>query len=237
MKKLSIALMALTLTMGFTSCRKVVGDGPMVTETRNVTNFSGIDLRMGGDVNFRIAPEFKVEVQAQDEIQRVLDTYVSGDKLVIKFENDVRVRLHDGVTITVTAPSLRSLRVSGSGDIRTTGDIQSAAMEMDISGSGDIDMQNLRTDYLDATISGSGDIKVLNGVATEEKLKISGSGSINLAGVAAKNVNTRTSGSGDTRLQVSDKLDVTIAGSGSVYYTGSPVINASISGSGKVRQQ
>ncbi|RPD50798.1 MULTISPECIES: head GIN domain-containing protein [Chitinophagaceae] len=235
MKNLSIALMALAL--GFASCKKVVGDGPMVNETRNVTNFTGIDLRMGADVNFKIAPEFKVEVRAQDEILRVLDTYVSGEKLVIKFENDVRVRLHDGVSVTVTAPSLRSLRVSGSGDIRTTGDIQSAAMEMDISGSGDIDMQHLATDYLDATISGSGDIKVFNGTATEEKLKISGSGSINLAGVAAKNVQTRTSGSGDTRLRVSDRLDVTIAGSGSVYYTGTPVINASISGSGKVRQQ
>lgn len=209
----------------------------MRNETRNVTNFSGIDLRMGADVNFTKAPEYKVEVRAQDEILRVLETYVSNDRLVIKFDRDIRVRLHDGVTVNVSGPNLNSLRVSGSGDINCTGAFNPANIEMDVSGSGDITVSDLTTNLLDAAISGSGDIKVLQGAANDAKLKISGSGSFDLAGVAAKTANVRTSGSGNTRLKVSDRLDVNIAGSGSVYYTGNPVINASISGSGKVRQQ
>ena len=108
MKKLSFFAMTLLLAATFTACEKVVGDGPMITEQRNVTNFSGIDLRMSGDVFFNQAAEYKVEVRAQDEIQRVLDTYVSNGKLVIKFENNVKVRLHDGVTINVSGPSLSS---------------------------------------------------------------------------------------------------------------------------------
>lgn len=237
MNKQLFVLTALILALGFTSCRKVIADGPMVTETRNVGNFSGIDLRMGADVTFTVAPDFKVEVIAQDEIQRVLNTYVSGDKLIIKFKNDVKVRIHDGVRLNITGPSLKSLRVSGSGDIRVKGEVNTPDMEMDISGSGDIEMESLTTGYFDATVSGSGDIKVRNGEANEEKLKISGSGSIDMRDVAAKRAQTRTSGSGNMRLKVSDRLDVTISGSGSVYYTGNPVIDASIKGSGKVRQQ
>lgn len=237
MNKQQLLIMALGAGILFSSCKKVVADGPMVTETRNVSGFNGIDLRMAGDVYFRQAPEYKVEVRAQDEIQDVLDTYVSNGKLVIKFENDVKVRIHDGVTVTVTGPEFRSLRVSGSGDIYGQGPMSVPEMEMDISGSGDIELAGLTTEKLDANISGSGDIKVAQGSATDEKLRISGSGGISLAGVAAKTATTRTSGSGDIRVQVSDRLDVTISGSGSVIYSGNPVLNVSIGGSGKVRQQ
>jgi hypothetical protein len=237
MKKYLMAAAGLAMTLAFSSCKKVIGDGPMRTEMRNVTNFSGIDLRMGADVNFQQAPDYKVEVRAQDEVLRVLETYVSNDRLVIKFDKDIRVRLHDGVTVNVSGPNLNSLRVSSSGDINATGTFEATNVEMDISGSGDITMSDLTANMLDAAISGSGDIKVLQGAIDEEKLRISGSGSIHVAGVAAKTANTRTNGSGSIRLKVSDRLDVNISGSGSVYYTGNPVINASISGSGKVRQQ
>jgi hypothetical protein len=220
----------------FTSCEKVVGEGPVVTETRNISNFSGVDLRVAGLVNFTQSPDYKVEVRAQQNILSFLETFVSNNRLIIRFDNDVHVRTHEDVIINISAPDLNSLRVSGSGGIMTTGPLTPTAMEVDISGSGDITISDMEADYLDANISGSGDIKILNGSATEEKLKISGSGDMDLANVLAKYVTTTTSGSGDIRVHATDRLNVTISGSGSVYYKGQPAINTSISGSGKVRQ-
>jgi hypothetical protein len=52
--------------------------------------------------------------------------------------------------------------------------------------------------------------------------------------VAAKSAITNTSGSGTIKLNASETLDVTIAGSGSVFYCGTPIIKTNISGSGRV---
>jgi hypothetical protein len=234
MNKFSFLLLSV-LALYLTSCEKVTGDGPVVTQTRNVVNFSGIDLRVSGDVEFKQDPNYKVEVTAQQNILDVMETYVSNNRLVVKFKNDVRVTSHEPVHVVVSAPSFYSLKLSGSGSMVSTGSISPANMEIDISGSGNISIPELHTGMVDVDISGSGSVAVASGTATEEALKISGSGSIDLSTIPVQKANTRTSGSGDTRLNVASNLDVTISGSGNVYYKGNPVINASISGSGKVK--
>lgn len=232
-----MAATGLLMTVFFASCNKIQADGPIVTEQRTVTGWSGIDLRVNADVHYRQSANYSVEVRAQDEVLEALQTFESGGKLVVKFKSGDRVWKHDGITVNITGPDMRSMRVSGSGDIRTMGALNSSGMELDVSGSGDITIAELNTGAIDANISGSGDIEVLQGTATTEQLRISGSGSINLANVVARTATTRTSGSGNTRVQVSERLDVTIAGSGSVYYRGNPIISTSVSGSGKVRPQ
>lgn len=234
--KRTIFYLLSVLILGLSSCYKdrITGEGPVVTEVRNHTGFSGIDLRISGDVFFQEDSVYKVEVHAHQNILDVMDTYVSNNRLVIRFENDVRVRAHEPVKLIIRGPSLNSLRISGSGNITTTGTIDPSSMELDISGSGNIHMTELVAGHVDATISGSGNIKVDAGTVPSEKLRISGSGNIDVGGVNAVTATVKTSGSGDTRVNASQNLEVTITGSGNVYYKGTPVINTSISGSGKV---
>lgn len=235
MKRITLSLFAATAIL-LSSCVKdrISGEGPVVTQTRSVANYSGIDLRVSADVLFQQDPNYKVEVSAQQNIQDVLKVYELDGKLVIRFDDDVRVRRHDPIQIKVWGPSLDKLRISGSGSISTGGAINTGNMEMDISGSGNITVSDLVTGFLDADISGSGNIKVTAGSATEEKLKISGSGNIDVGGVTATKATTTTSGSGDTRVNASQTLNVTISGSGSVFYKNNPLIQTHISGSGKV---
>jgi hypothetical protein len=80
MKKLSVALLS-ALILLITSCEKIDGEGPVVTETRDVSGFSGIDFRIGGDVYFKKDTVYKVEVSAQQNILDKLETYVSDGNL------------------------------------------------------------------------------------------------------------------------------------------------------------
>lgn len=235
MKKMNLLLLAIMGILVFTSCEKIKGEGPVITETRNVGSFAGVDLRGDATVHFSKGNDLKIELHGQQNVLEVLETYKSGTNLVIKYRNDIRLGRHDPVTIYLTAPDLNDLRISGSGDIFVTGDIVNNDMEMDISGSGNINMDKLKTGYLDANISGSGSVEIEGGEAADEILRISGSGNFYLPNVIAKKAMTTTSGSGDIRIHVSDELRSTISGSGSVYYKGQPLVNSSISGSGKVR--
>jgi hypothetical protein len=233
MKKFSV-LIVTAFSLFLFSCRKTTGEGPVVNETRSVAAFAGIDQRVSASVYYTPSPDVRVEVSAQQNILDVLQTYVSNNKLVIKFRDGVRVHSHEAIRVEVSAPAVNSLRISGSGNLYVNGPFTPGTLEMDISGSGDMVLAELTTGYLDANISGSGNIRVSQGTATEERLKISGSGNLALENVTAARVTTNTSGSGTTRVTATQSLNVTISGSGSVFYRGAPQINLSVSGSGKV---
>lgn len=235
MKKMNLLF---TMVMGvllFTSCEKITGEGPVITENRDAGNFTGVDLRGDATVYFTKSNDLKIELHGQQNVLAVLETYKSGNNLVIKYRNDIRLGKHEPVIIYLAAPNLDDLRISGSGDIFAAGEITNNDMVMDISGSGHIQMEKLITGYLDANISGSGSVEIVDGEADEQKLKISGSGNCMLKDVISQKATTTTSGSGDIWIHVEDELHSNISGSGSVFYKGQPTINTNISGSGKVR--
>ena len=234
MKKLSVVLLSVALIVFFGSCRKVVGDGPTVTETRAVANFTSVSSSISADVFYKQDPVFKVEITAQQNILNVIETNLVNNELVIKIRNGVRVRSHENIVVNISSPSVNGLKISGSGNFMVPDSIVTDNLNLTLSGSGNIKLHKLLASAVDANISGSGNIAIANGVVTTEKLRISGSGDIDVSNVAATYVTTATSGSGKTDVNASESLDVTISGSGSVFYTGNPIINTHISGSGKV---
>ena len=235
MKNLSVVVLLAAVLFIFPSCKKVVGEGPLVTQTRTVGNFTGVSSEMSGTVNFAIAPGYKVEITAQQNILDVLNTNVVNGVLHIDFKDNVRVKQHEDLLINITAPYADYFRLSGSGNMNVQGDLAANNLKVTISGSGNIAVANATVaDKIDADVSGSGNISIANGSAVNEEVDISGSGKVEMAGVAAQNAVTHTSGSGDVKLALSKNLDVNISGSGSVYYHGNPIISTHISGSGKV---
>ena len=233
MKQLAVLLAGVVFLCS--SCEKIEGEGPVVSELRTHNQFTGIDLRASADVFFTIDTVFRVELRAQQNILDVLETYISNNNLVIRFKNDVRVKSHDPIQAIIHLPAVSNLRISGSGDIRSMSNLVAGALNLEVSGSGDIELTGITATDLEARISGSGSIRAVNGVVGEERLTISGSGDIDLAHVATTKAVASISGSGNIWVTVSQILNATISGSGSVHYKGQPQISASVSGSGKVK--
>ncbi|MEI9809825.1 MAG: head GIN domain-containing protein [Bacteroidota bacterium] len=229
-----ILLTALSMVV-FTSCEKVVGEGPVVIETRVVTGFKSVAVSISGKVNYKIDPVYKVEIQAQQNILDILQTNKTGDELVIKFQDGKRVKNHEDIIVTISAPFAEGVNLSGSAEFDLINNLAADNLNLRVSGSGSINVfQATLTDKLTATISGSGNISVLNGAIKNESLKISGSGNIEAGNVLAEKAVTEISGSGHMKVNLSQNLDASISGSGSVYYRGNPIISTHISGSGKV---
>ena len=236
MKKQILILAAAAALFANSSCKKVVGEGQVQTETRNITDFSGVSAAIGGRINYKIGPVYKVEITAQPNILDVIESFKINGHLVIKVRNGVRIKENEEITVNISAPTADYLHLSGCGDLVVTGSINAANLDMGISGTGDIRVPTVNvTDNIKAVISGSGNINVQAGTARTEELRISGSGKLILDGVAAEKARTTISGSGDMQVNLSQTLDATISGSGSVYYRGHPLITTSISGSGKVK--
>lgn len=235
MKKLCYLCLGILVPMSFLSCEKIKGKGEVVTETREITGFTGISLAIDATILFTPDSVYFMEVSAQQNILDVLRTSISNGKLIVSYQSNVIVGKHEPITIRISAPDVSSLNISGSGDIDVLTTWIGHYLETDISGSGNLTLADISANEIDSKISGSGNIHAESGLVNYEQLRISGSGDIDLLQVEADTVYADISGSGDIKVTVHKFLDVSISGSGNVGYHGTPaMINTRISGSGTV---
>jgi len=221
----------------FTSgCRKdhwpfnLHGEGPVVTETRVVSNFEGIRLKINADIHISKDSVQELSISAQQNIIDNIETYVTGNLLTIDFDRNVKHHLPIDVYIKI--PMLNKIQIDGSGNVSTTGDFSESNVDLEINGSGNIN-GNFFASSISSQISGSGDIS-LTGTATNHYAQIDGSGNIYSFGLITDHTDIDISGSGNSEVFANQTLDVKISGSGDVYYKGHPTVTVNISGSGSV---
>ena len=234
MKKISVILLSVFMVASLPACKKVVGHGPVVTEDRTVSNFGSVYFEVPGVLYYTPDSVYRIEIQAQENILKEIETYVVGTELKIRVDDHVRLRSHEDIRVNVSAPTLNGLILSGSGEIKVLHPYRPSNARLVVSGSGSMTINQLETNNIDASISGSGELIVFDGSAKHEDADISGSGRIDLLGISARTARTEISGSGSVKLNVSDELTSRISGSGTVYYRGNPVVNTTVSGSGRV---
>lgn len=206
----------------------IKGEGPVVTEERSLAPFSGVQNSLSAEVHISQGPQEDIRIEAQENILANMITRVKNGRLEIVF--DENVRRHDGIKIWITIPEIKEIAVSGSGELYSDGVIEGEAIEVNISGSGDVDLLT-EVQSIEANVSGSGEVK-LAGSAEEATFSVAGSGEIRALEMPLKQAKVYVSGSGDCHLEVLERLGVSISGSGNVRYRGRPLVNSSISGSG-----
>ncbi|MFT3824742.1 MAG: head GIN domain-containing protein [Chitinophagaceae bacterium] len=231
-----IALYTLSAFL-FSSCHKIVGEGPVNTETRVVSSFTGIVLKVPGNLYYTEDATQKLELRAQQNILDEIETVVSGNNVEIRFKHhNTSIGKHDVINIYAASPAINNLEIKGSGNLYATLPIHPSSIRLAVDGSGNVQVNQLIAGNIDASISGSGNIIVNSGSSNSSQARISGSGYIDLLGMEAKTGRAEISGSGTIKLFLQQTLDAYISGSGTVLYKGSPIVNSSISGSGSVKK-
>ncbi|MFY0672026.1 MAG: DUF2807 domain-containing protein [Bacteroidia bacterium] len=262
MKILQFTLTLLTSTILFTSC---FNEGSLVCTRPNgessrmeypVENFDQIELQMAADVVVIQGDEFKVEADAAENIHNILVANVTGNELTLRTERGRCIRGRSEVTFYVTCPDVEAITLSGSGNITNQGVFNGQNLELRISGSGNINLQEFDTEDLMVSVSGSGDLELddfnasnvelktsgsgkiefENAVLSQVDASITGSGKVNLKGQNASYCNINISGSGKVEAfeMPFDMADVKIGGSGNAQLYINNELNANITGSGDV---
>ncbi len=207
------------------------GSGNVAEETRNVDPFHSVDSRISGDIFVEQGSGSNLKIEAEDNLLPLLETSVENGVLVIRSEKCIRplkpIKIYAGMD------EVRSLSLSGSGDITGTTPIGTENLELAIIGSGDIEMQ-VNASSLKSLVSGSGNF-LLEGDAATHEIEIDGSGDVDALGLRTEVTRVKIDGSGDAKVYTDRELDVEISGSGSVFYGGDPEkFNTQVSGSGKI---
>jgi len=202
-------------------------------EVRNLDTFSGIGISISADVYYTPGNTHEIKIEGDADDVDDLITKVEDGFLKVKYPTGWKIR-RSKLTIYITSSELEEVRISGSADFKSGEPVTADEMDFSLSGSGDIYFDKLNADEVGVKISGSGSVNLKNGNADELSTKISGSGKLNAEAFEVNEFSVGISGSGGVRITVKEELEARISGSGKVYYHGTPRVNSSSSGSGKV---
>lgn len=220
------------LLFGIVSCSNCIsGEGESEIINVPLEPITALKISTSADVVIKQGPVQKVEVETHRSVYEVLNKEVVNGLWNIYFEQC----FNGTVNISITVPDLNQIEIAGSGDCTGTTNFNTDQMYIKINGSGDVDVK-LNCQKIVSEVSGSGDI-TLAGSATSHKISINGSGSVDAGELAAVDAEVKVSGSGDVKVNATNILNATIAGSGNISYQGNPVqVKSEVLGSGEIKK-
>ncbi len=210
--------------------------GPSGSRNYAVGAFTAVSLE--GSDNVRIVPGAAVAVSATGS-QRVLDALdirVEGNTLKIdrkRSSGGWSWRNDRSAVITVTTPTLSAVAVGGSGDMtvdRAEGEAFSAAA----SGSGDLELKSVTVKRAQLSASGSANIEIA-GRAVDASMNADGSGNIEARALSTQRVTITVEGSGDVSATATEGATLAVGGSGNADVTGTDRCTITKNGSGEAR--
>jgi hypothetical protein len=232
-----VLLAALVLAApGCLGYKTVIGSGRAAEETREVSDFSEVELGTIGTLYIELGERASLRIEADDNLLRYLEAEVRGNTLKIESRDRVSLLPKEPVYYTLTVTDLESVVLSGLGGIEIPDALDVPKLSIRISGGGGIEVEDLRADRFDVEITGLGDLYVDEGQVGAQDVLISGGGNYRARGLESDRAAIRVTGLGSATVRVREELDVTISGGGSVRYIGSPSVSQSVTGLGRVEQ-
>lgn len=214
----------------------VEGEGPVIKEEREISDFNEIALGGGIDVYYSQSEKHKVTVETNENLLEYIETEKSGAKLTIDTRDGTNVSSEDVIRVFISGPQLNSVIINGSGSFIADKPVKTNRFNAEINGSGDIDFKKLVCKSYSMNINGSGDISLNDGKSENGELFINGSGDVHASTLKTENLEVEINGSGTVEVFANKKLDVVILGSGDVYYRGNPKKTTEINGSGNIEK-
>jgi hypothetical protein len=237
MKKIIIVLLGAIVLLN--SCmlngHRVKGNGNVVTENKQVGDFTGVELQASFDVFLSEGSATSIKIEAEENIIPHIELHVVNGILNIETEDNIWLSTRKPVKIFITSPGYNNIQVSSSGTITGQTKISNATkLDISVSGSGELKL-DVDAPEIETNVSGSGEMS-LSGETKKFSGDVSGSGDIKAMNLKSEESDLQVSGSGNIDVYASIKLEANVSGSGDVRYKGDAQVTKNISGSGEVKK-
>ena len=213
--------------------KKVRGNGNVITKTRTISDFVGVDFGGSFDVILVKGEERKITINGEENIIKYVETKVLKNTLQVKYQNNTSLSTTKKLTVTIMYSDIEEISLSGSGNIVNIGVLNNSNLEVRLGGSGNITL-HIDSGEVQSSIAGSGNIK-LQGKSNEFECSIAGSGNIKAYGLITNILSATITGSGNIKSTVKNEIKAKVIGSGNIYYKGNPsYVESKSLGSGDV---
>ena len=237
MKYTLLAILLLLTTVTLHGQRRR-GNGTIVIDTRPIENFTQLKVSGAFKVQITTKNTAVIKITTDENLLPYIVTKVNAvGELSIRRKKGFILKPSKGRSISIEIPhqALSKIALSGSGSISSAKDIETSATNIHLSGSGSIAL-SLMNSSTEVNNAGSGSVR-LSGSTQKLEVAQSGSGAVILDQLAAENAHAHLAGSGEIRLRATKVLDAAVSGSGRIRYKDSPTvkIKTKVVGSGSIR--
>jgi hypothetical protein len=229
----SLSLSACSLSLPFITVMS--GSGTLATETRQVSGFDKIQLDGAGRLIITQGSEESLEIQAEDNILPELTSDVSGNTLILGYQEKTWRRTvipTREIVYTLTVTDLRGISFNGAAslemDVLDTDDLK-----ITINGAGQVNINDLTAENLDIQINGTGNVE-LAGEVINQTINIDGAGNVRAGDLRSEVTTIEVNGLGNATIWVLETLNVNFNGGGTLNYYGSPNVHQNINGAGSI---
>ncbi len=212
----NILTIILLFSISLVGCMRVgvKGNGNIVDENREIEKFEVLELSGAFDVMYETGESTKLTIKGESNLLKYIKTENKGNKLSIYSKKNIRSSKK--IVIYITNPSIS---------------------EVNLSGANNLTINDLKNDNFFINLSGAGNI-TLNGSVNFLKASLSGAGNLDSKELESKEVEIEISGTASADIFVTEKLDASVSGVGSVNYYGNPKsVNNNVSGIGSINKK
>lgn len=211
----------------------IVGNGNVIEEERDVSNFTGLMVSNGIDVFFTQEDEEGLILIADENLHAHIETYVRDG--VLKIGSDVNIRRAHEMKIRLKVKNLNNIRISSAGDVRGENQLITEDLDISLSSAGDLRL-DVSAKRISCRISSSGDAK-LYGNTDELIADLSSAGNLYALDLIAKRVNVDVSSAGDAEVYATEEIEMSASSAGDVRYKGNArVLKSHTSSAGTIKK-
>jgi hypothetical protein len=211
------------------------GNGNVTTQTRNVSNFTGVEVSSAINLYIKQDSAYSVKVEIDDNLQPYIIVSEANGILYIKQENNTSLDATGKIKVYVSAPAFKYLEASGACRIIGENTLTSAdAVDIHLSGASDAKLE-LKAPKVSAELSGASDI-TLQGETRDLSIDGSGASHAKCFELSSENTDVDLSGASSAEVIASVKINAKASGASDVRYKGNGAVNQDVSGAGSVKK-
>jgi hypothetical protein len=204
-------LVAIAVVAG---CRPgIQGDGVILTTNPPVSEFSVLEV--SGAYKIQWSPgKPALSISTDQNLLPLITTKVAGNTLEIDQQQNLRPT--QGITVNVSSASLKEVRLNGAVSL-TASNVSGPDLKLECNGASSISV---------------------DGSVTNLEVSFSGASSLRAKSLQSQTARIALNGASSADVTVTESLDASISGAGSVTYGGNPkTVQQQISGAGKIRSR
>lgn len=212
----------------------IQGSGVIVEEDRQVFGFSRIDFRSAGSVSVQPGAREELRIRGDDNLLAYVTTDVQGGVLTMRTRTGFDLDETQPMEFTLTVVDLSRFDFTGVGNMQLSG-LAVNNLFIGAAGVGSIQCSALNATFLDVDMSGIGSVNV-SGQVEDQMVSVGHFGDYDATDLFSREATVTINSAGSATVRVSDRLEVNLLGTGSVFFIGDPVVVIHGSGSGRVQK-
>ncbi|QIA06730.1 head GIN domain-containing protein [Draconibacterium halophilum] len=221
MKQFVVFLSGILLLLATSSCllqSTVNGNGNVTTEERDLEDFTEINVSRGMNVYVTMGSDYKVVVEADENLHNSIVTELHGEELRIKAID--KIRKAKSKKVFVTLPKLEATKASSGSNVFSENILN--VRDIDLSASSGANLRfSLDADDVTAQTSSGSNI-FLDGNANSINAQASSGSNLKAGDLKAKTAKAKASSGANIWLNTKNKIQASASSGGNVFYNGNP---------------